>query len=462
MNTSVTRRRFLASNLKAALAASVFPTVIPTTALGRGRKLGANDRVNVACIGVGPQGRGVMSGFLAQDGVRVVAVCDVAVPHRAEAARQVNGRYGDAACGTFHDYREVLARPDIDVVSIATPDHWHVPIAIAAAKAGKDIYLEKPMGLTVAEDRALRAAVMRNKRVFQFGTQQRSSREFLRAVEWVRSGRIGEVKRIHVWSPASRPGGSTAPVPVPEGWDFPTWLGPAPQAACTDGLLTDNASTGAWKTWWYRYDYALGFIAGWGVHPLDIALWGYPAMMDGPMDVEGRGIFPESGACNTSIAWDVEYRFATGVVMRFKGTPNVWDGTDPMNDFAEWRERYGGIEGHGTAFEGTDGWICVHRGSVRTNPSRLAEEPLGPEVAGVFRSSHHQRNLIEAVRSRGPTACPIDVSVQADELCHLGDIATRVGRKLVWNPRRERFQDDDEANHRLELRPMRKPWNKLV
>lgn len=462
MNSLVTRRRFLASNVGAALAASVFPAVLPMSVLGRGRTLGPNDRVNVGCIGVGPQGRGVMSGFLTQQDARVVAVCDVAAPHLAEAARQVNARYGDTACARFHDFRELLARPDIDVVLIATPDHWHVPIAIAAARAGKDIYLEKPMGLTVAEDQALRSAVQKHKRVFQFGTQQRSGGEFLRAVEWVRSGRIGTLQRIHVWSPASRPGGPMAPVTVPSGWDFPMWLGPAPEVPCTDGLLADNPATGTWKTWWYRYDYALGFIAGWGVHPLDIALWGHPSMMKGPITVEGRGVFPESGACNTSIAWDVEFGFADGVTMRFKGTPNEWGEANALNDVKEWRERYQGIEGHGTAFEGTDGWICVHRGAVRTHPASLAEEPRGKAVAGVLRSQHHQRNLLEAVRSRGPTVCPIEDSVQADVLCHLGDIATRVGRKLTWDPQRERFEADPEANRRLEPRAVRKPWDRVL
>jgi len=462
MNSSVTRRRFLASNLQAALASSMFPAVLPMSVLGRGRTPGPNDRVNVGCIGVGPQGRGVMSGFLSQDGARVVAVCDVAAAHLAEAAQQVDTRYRNSECARYHDYRELLARKDIDVVQIATPDHWHVPIAIAAAKAGKDIYLEKPMGLTVAEDQALRKAVLKNKRVFQFGTQQRSGGEFLRAVEWVRSGRIGKLQRIHVWSPASRPGGPTAPVSVPAGWDFSTWLGPAPEAPCTDGLLADHPETGAWKTWWYRYEYALGFIAGWGVHPLDIALWGHPSMLDGPMTVEGRGMFPESGACNTSIAWDVRFAFADGVTMRYQGTPNEWKEANELNDLKEWRDRYGELEGHGTAFEGTDGWICVHRGAVRTNPSSLAEEPRGPEVPGVLRSNHHQRNWVEAVRSRGPTVCPIEDAVQADVLCHLADIATRVNRKLSWDPRRERFEGDVDANRRLELRPMRKPWDKLV
>ena len=180
------------------------------------------------------------------------------------------------------------------------------------------------------------------------------------------------------------------------------------------------------------------------------------------MVIEGRGVFPESGACNTSIAWDVQFAFADGVTLRFRGTPNVWDGVNELNDFKEWRERYGGIEGHGTAFEGSDGWICVHRGAVRTHPASLAEEPLGKEVPGVLRSQHHQRNLVEAVRSRGPTVCPIEDSVQADQLCHVSDIATRVNRKLTWDPRRERFEGDAEANRRLELRPMRKPWDKMV
>jgi predicted dehydrogenase len=227
-------------------------------------------------------------------------------------------------------------------------------------------------------------------------------------------------------------------------------------------LLADNPATGAWKTWWYRYDYALGFIAGWGVHPLDIALWGHPAMLDGPMNVEGRGTFPTSGACNTSIAWDVQFAFADGVILRFKGTPNEWNEANALNDFREWRERYGGIEGHGTAFEGTDGWICVHRGAVRASRPALVEEPRGPEVPGVLRSQHHQRNLVDAVRSRGPTVCPIEDAVQADILCHLADIATRVDRKLTWDPRRERFAGDAEANRHLELRPMRKPWHKMV
>ena len=413
-------------------------------------------------MGVGPQGRGVMSGFLGVEEARVVAVCDVAEPHLEEAWRQVTQRQPGLDCARYHDFREVLARKDIDVVSIATPDHWHVPIACAAAKAGKDIYLEKPMGLTVADDLALRAAVKASGSRFQFGTQQRSSGEFLKAVEWVRSGRIGRLKSIHVWSPASRPGGATTPVAVPKGWDYPFWLGPAPDAPCTDGLLMDNAATGAWKTWWYRSDCALGFIAGWGVHPLDIASWGHPAMWDGPMTVEGRGLIPETGACNTAIAWDVHFRFSDGVTMQFKGTPTGWDGKNELNDLKEWHERYGGIEGHGTAFEGTDGWICVHRGSVRTQPARLSEEPLGREVAGIRRSTHHQRELITASRTRGQTVCPIDDSVRADVLCHLSDLAIRVGGRLTWNPAEERFVDAPEANRRLERRPMRKPWDQLL
>lgn len=464
MRTSLTRRRFLATNLRAALAASAFPLVVSPAVLGRGAGPGPNGRVNIGCIGMGPQGRGVMSGFLGLKGVRVVAVCDVSARHREEARRQIEGKYGSGGagggggCGVYEDYRELLGRADVDGVLIATPDHWHVPMAVAAARAGKDIYLEKPMGLAVAEDQALQEAVRSAGRVFQFGTQQRSSGEFRRAVEWVRSGRIGKLRRIHVWSPASRPGGSMRKVAVPEGWDFERWLGPAPAVSCTEGLLADDEATGAWKTWWYRSVHALGFIAGWGVHPLDVALWGYPGMMGGPMTVEGRGLFPESGACDTAIAWDVEFGLAGGVTMRFKGTPNGWDGANALNDLRDWRERYGGIEGHGTAFEGEDGWICVHRGAVRTSLAGLAEERNGREVPGVVRSEHHAGDLVAAMRSRGPTVCGIEEAVRADLLCHLSELAIRLGRRLRWDPGKEAFAGDDEANGRLGFRPVRAPW----
>ncbi len=332
MKRSVTRRHFLRSNLTAALAASAFPAMVRFPLFGAEAP---GNRITVGCIGTGPQGRGDLGGFLGQADARVVAVCDVKKDQLELARKQVNDRYQNQDCATSGDFRELLARRDLDAVLIATPDHWHVPLAVAAAKAGKDIYLEKPLGLTVAEDRLLRKTVLENQRVFQFGTQQRSGREFHQACELVRNGRIGKLKHINVWAPASQPGGSTAPAPVPEGLDYERWLGPARFTPYTEKKCAADG-----KTWWFNSDYALGFVAGWGVHPLDIALWGHPAMFHGNLEVEGKASFPTAGACDTSVAWKVNFTFADGVTLAFRGTPNGYNEANPLNDFTEWRPRH--------------------------------------------------------------------------------------------------------------------------
>lgn len=454
-STPLNRRGFLRSGTTAILATGLFPLVASPQSLGRGGAASPNGRVGVAAVGVGPQGQGVMSGVLAQPNARVLAVCDLMDAHREQARQRVNRKYGSEDCAACTDYREVLARPDVDAVLIATPDHWHVPVALAAAKAGKDIYLEKPMGLSLAEDQALREAVLRGKRVFQFGTQQRSSREFQRAIELVRNGRIGTLKHIEVWAPASRPGGSTVACPPLPGLDYPRWLGPAPETPYTDGKAADNASTGAWKTWWYNADYALGFIAGWGVHPLDIALWGHPGMMRGVMTLEGAGIVPATGAGNTAVAWDIRFTFADRVTLRYRGTPNFFEEPTPLNDLSDLRAAYGAIEGHGTAFVGTEGWVEVHRGGLRTGPSSLAEEKREDGPFRVRRTDSHQQDWIESILARRPAVCSIEESVQADLLCHLSDIGVRLGRRLEFDPVRERFVADREADRRLEPRPAR-------
>jgi predicted dehydrogenase len=458
MRTTITRRHFIQNNLVAALAASAFPTIIPASALGQAGGVAPSNRVAVGCIGVGPQGRGVMGNFLAQADGRVIAVCDVYKPHLQAACDQVNQRYQDSGCAVYEDFQELLARKDLDAVLIATPDHWHVPVAIAAARAGKDMYVEKPLGLSVAEDRLLRMTVQTHKRVFQFGTQQRSSSQFRQACELVRNGRIGALKQINVWAAASRPGGSTKQAPPPEGLNYDRWLGPAPNTPHIEGKCIDSPPGQPWKTWWYIYDYALGFVAGWGVHPLDIAYWGHPAMMKGVMAVEGKGIFPTEGACNTSIAWDVNFTFADGVSMKFRGTRNGYDQVNDMNDMRPWEQKYGRAADHGTTFEGTDGWVLVDRGAIKTYPEKLLEEKLGPNDVHLIRSSNHVRNFLDAVKSRAKTICPIEDTVYADTLCHLADIATRLKRPLKWDPASERFVQDEEANRKLALRPMREPW----
>jgi hypothetical protein len=458
MKNCLTRRDFIKGNLTAALAASAFPALVPAAALGAEKKVAPSNRITLGCIGVGPQGRGVMGNFLRQPDCQVIAVADVAKRNLTAARNQVNQQYQNGDCIAYEDFRRLLARKDIDAVLIATPDHWHVPVAIAAAKAGKDMYLEKPMGLSVAEDQRLRAICQQKKRIFQFGTQQRSGEQFRLACELVRNGRIGKLKQINVWCSASRPGGSTKPVPPPADLNYDFWLGPSPNKPYTDGKAFDNDPPNSWKTWWFNYDYALGFIAGWGVHPLDIAYWAHPTMMRGPIEIEGKAVFPSEGACNTSIAWEVNFTFADQVRMTYRGVRNGFDQVIPMNDMKPWETKYGRAIDHGTAFEGVDGWVLVDRGAIRTFPEKLVEEKFGPGEQRLIRSSNHARNFLDAVKSRSPAICPIEDAVQADILCHLSDIATRLPRKLRWDPTKERFVKDEEANRRLALRPMRAPW----
>jgi predicted dehydrogenase len=458
MNSLLSRRRFIQKNLVATLAVGAFPSLLPASALGKDGRTAPSNRIAVGCIGTGPQGRGDLGGFLGQKDCQVIALCDVAKRNLDLARKQVSEKYQNSDCVTHQDFRELLARKDIDAVLIATPDHWHVPIALAAARAGKDIYLEKPMGLSVAEDQLLRRAVRENKRVFQFGTQQRSSREFRRAIELVRNGRIGDLKQINVWCSGSRPGGSTTEVPVPEGLDYERWLGPAPLSPYTVDKCFDDAAPGLWKTWWHNYDYALGFIAGWGVHPLDIAYWGHPTMRNGPFEIEGKAVIPSAGACNTAVAWEVKFAFADGVRLNYKATRN---GCDPcsLNDISLWQKKYGKTADHGTAFEGTEGWVMVHRGALLAEPEILLEES-SPGASFVLppAQSNHLADFLNAVKTRTNAICPIEEAVQADILCHLSDIAVRCNRQLKWDPAKERFLKDDDANRRLALRTMREPW----
>lgn len=459
MNTSspLSRRHFLRHSAGFAATLAAVPSIVPASVLARAGQ-SPNERVNVGCIGVGPQGQGDMSGFLNQKDTQVVAVCDVKTDQLEAARQMVNRKYGNNDCAVYGDFRHLLARKDIDACLIATPDHWHVPAGIAAVRAGKDIYLEKPMGLTMGENVALRKEVHRHKRMFQFGTQQRSSRIFRLACALVRSGRIGELKHINVWAPGSSPGGSTKMVPVPAHIDYNMWLGPVPYQPYTEDLCSHEGDK---KTWWFNSRFAVGFLAGWGIHPIDIAVWGAD-LFTGPIDVEGRGTFYCEGACDTATVWNIDLKFGSGVTMKFVGVPNGGNRMLPTNDRwpqeQEWRTRYRRIDSHGTAFEGTEGWVHVDRSGINLQPENLIDHREEDLKAQLVRSSDHVRNFIDSVRSRQETVCPIDESVRSDSLCHVSEIAIRLNRKVTWDPARERFLDDEEANLRLRPRKMREPW----
>jgi predicted dehydrogenase len=452
-----TRRKFLAAS---GLALLSLPSIIPASALGNSTRPAPSNRVVLGCIGTGGQGRGDMSNFLNQNDAQVVAVCDVKTDQAEQARAQVNQRYKNQDCAIYKDFRELVARKDIDACLIATPDHWHVLTALAAVRAGKDIYLEKPLSLRLEEDWALRNEVRRHKAVFQFGTQQRSSRLFRLACELARNGRIGKLRHINVWAPGSAPGGSTRTVAPPADLDYDLWLGPAPFQPYTQDLVSPDSNV---RRWYYFSHYTLGFITGWGIHPLDIAAWGAGDLLNGPLEVEGRGAFRAEGKCDTAVVWDVNMKAASGVTVRFMGVPNGGNRglatCETWTEADELKQRYRRISTHGTAFEGTDGWVHVDRDGINLQPENLIDEKESSFKTQLTQSPDHVRNFLDCIKTRGKTVCPIEEAVWSDTLCHLAETAIRLNRKVVWDTAKERFIEDDEANLRLRARQMRKPWH---
>ncbi len=434
------RRQFLRQAGSLAAGAVGFPYVVSSSALGAGGAVAPSERITVGAVGVGPQGTGVMRNFLRQKDCQVVAVCDVKSDVLKDRQKLVNKHYKSTGCKAYKNFEDVMARDDIDVILAAPPDHWHVLVALAAVKSGKDVYLEKPMGLSLAQDQALRTAVHRNGRVFQFGTQQRSSRNFRFACELALNGRLGKLHTINVWSPGSSQGGNATPVPVPEGLDYERWLGPAPKTPYTK----DRCSN---KLWWFISDYALGFIAGWGIHPIDIAFWGGGKKVTTPLTIEGKGKWPTKGVADTALNWNVVMKYDSGLTMNFTGAPFP----------EEWAKRYGRTQSHGTAFEGEDGWVHVDRAGINASSKELLKTEFGASDVRLPESNNHVRNLLDCVKTRGKTLSHIDDAVQGDILCHISDIAIRLEQKLKWDPKAERFVNNDAANRRLS-RPMRSPW----
>jgi predicted dehydrogenase len=424
------------------------PLILSSRVRGADGATAPSARVTLASIGVGGRGGALLSGFLGMADAQCVAVCDPFKDRREAWQQRVNAHYAAAAgtgstnvCQAYGDLREMLARDDIDGVVIATPDHWHVPAAIAAAEAGKDLYVEKPLGLTVAQDIALRNAVQRHGRVFLYGTQQRSAGNFRFACELVRSGRIGRLHTMHAWCAGGAAGGATTPAPVPDGFEYDLWLGPAPVAPYTVDRCTCNGA-------YHISDYALGFIAGWGAHPLDIAQWGNDSDDTGPVEYHGRGEFPTGGLFDTALHWDVTCTYANGVALRFMDTATAKPVVEP----------YRGFNDHGTTFFGTDGWVSVDRGGIYAKPESLLKTRLGPEDTHLYVSDNHGQNLVDCIRSRAPTVCPIGAAVRSDTISQLSDIAIRTGRTIRWDPKAEAILGDDSAARMLS-RPLRPPWH---
>jgi predicted dehydrogenase len=415
------------------------PTLVPSSVFGAGAP---SERIAIGCIGVGRMGTGDLREALGFDQVQVVAVCDVDSNRAENAKKRVESYYRNRAagisyrgCATYGDFRELLARDDIDAVQIATPDHWHALPAIAAAKAGKDIFLQKPLTLTIHEGRVLSDTVRQYKRVFQTGSQQRSDARFRQACELVRNGRIGKLQTVKVGFDIDPGTSPQAPMPVPENLDYEMWLGPAPWAPYTERRV--HPQNGYGRPGWLRIaDYGAGMITGWGSHHNDIAQWGMGTERTGPVAIEAQGEFPVDGLWDVHGRFHIEYTYASGV--KVICTDN--------------RENQQGVR-----FEGTDGWVYVRRGAIQAEPASLLDEVIGADETKLYVSSNHKGNFYECIRSRAATVAPVEVAHRSCTVCLLGDIAMRLGRKLKWDPETEMFVGDEQAN-RMVSKPMRSPW----
>jgi len=411
-DSSTSRRRFLGGILAAAAAPQILPSRLlagPDT---------PSKTIQLGHIGTGGQGTRLLGGMMNAGGARSVAVCDPFLPRRETAGKLVSQIQGDAP-KLYNDFRELLADGNIDAVVIATPDHWHVPIGLAAVRAGKDVYIEKPLGYTLEQNRAMQKTVREKDAVFQYGTQQRSQESARRGIELVLNGYIGEVKEIHAWAPGGAGGGSTVEIPVPDGLDFDLFLGPAPMRPCSEDLLTSKAS-------WYCRDFAIGFIAGWGAHPLDIAIWGMDYDQRGPVRFKGTGSFPPAtdlfNACTT---WDVEIDFGGKVAMKFVSDNHA------QKLVGGYLER---VHGDGTTFIGDKGWVSISRGAAyASNPDWLRLRQSEGDRRVLY-DNRYYRKFIDCVRDRSPSIAPVEDAVRSDALSHLSLLAIESGEEVVWDP----------------------------
>ena len=437
----LTRREFLKSSVAAAASATLLaPTIVRASVFGANAP---SNRITIGMIGMGRQAfYSNLKSFLNSRDTQVTAVCDVDVWRLDNARKAVEEHYAKGeACGTFkgcsvyRDFRELLDQTDINAVMISTPDHWHVPIAIAAAKAGKDISCEKPLTLSIAEGRALSDTVRRYNCVFRTDSEFRSYSCFQRACELVLNGRIGKLHTIRTGVPAGDIAGSPQPaMPVPEELDYEMWLGPARFAPYTEKRVHPRHSYD--RPGWMRVlDYCEGMVTNWGAHLNDIAQWGNGTERTGPVEVEGSGKYPRAGLWNVLLSFKIQYKYANGIQL-------VYNTNRPY-----------------VRFEGTDGWVEAdyNTRSLKAQPESIVKSPIKPDEIHLPLKDE-KRDFIDAVKTRGQTLADAEVGHRTTSLCQLGHIAIQLGRKLKWDPDAELFTNDNTAN-RLLTRPMRSPWH---
>jgi predicted dehydrogenase len=418
----LSRRKFL----KAGAATVALPCIIPASVLGADSP---GKKITIGFIGTGDHGTTWnLHRYLELRDAKVLVVCDVDGARMRRAKAMVDAAYDNEDCATTKDFREVLARKDIDAVMISTPDHWHTLISVMAARAGKDVQCEKPT-LTIAEGKILIETIRSHGRVFQTSTEDRSLPEYHRMAELVRNRRIGKLQKIEVILPKQPtfPGDPT-PQPVPPDLDWEMWLGPAPFAPYTKDRVHFNFR--------WIWDYSGGIICDWGAHLFDTAQWANDTERSGPVEIEGTGTYWEGGLFNTVKDYDVTYRYANGVIMTCKpGNPSI---------------KFVGTEG----WVGNEGW----RGKAQASSDTILNSVIGPEEIHLYTNPEGEHDdFLKCVKSRKDPYFPVDIGHRVSTVCHLGNIAIKLGRKLKWNPKAEHFENDDQATAMLS-RPMRSPW----
>lgn len=424
----INRRQFIGKAVGTAVGAVAFPYVVPASALA-GAGNAPSERITLGFIGAGKQSQHLMRSFLNSPGTQVLAACDVDRLKLERGKKIVEdfsaGKSGGAykGCDIYGDFRDLLARSDIDAVVISTPDHWHAIMVIQSAQAGKDIYCEKPLSQTIAEARAMVNAVRRYGRVFQTGSMQRSDWHFRLGCELVLNGYIGQLKHVTVsigGPPEDNPL-PTEPVPDYLNWDF--WLGPALWRPYNPEL-SPHISFDGYPHWRYNSTFGGGGMTDWGAHHFDIAQWGMGMDESGPVE-----IIPPDGKDYKVLT----YKYASGVTM--------------TRDKAD-----------GVLFTGTKGQVETNRGRLRTMPEELKNQQIGPNEIHLYESKNHYVDWLDAIRNRSKPICDIETGCRSVTVCHLGNIAYKLGRPLKWDPQREAFVGDDDAN-RLLSRAMRSPWH---
>ncbi len=453
-NVRLNRRRFLGNALAGAAGTMSLPYVVSSSALGRAGNVAPSERITMSSVGVGGMGTNNMRAFLGNPDVQVVAVCDVTEAcnqyghwykkgwqgewfGREPARKIVDDYYAQKAgagtykaCTAYVDFRELLARDDIDAVCVTTPDHWHAIPVIRAAQSGRHIYCEKPMSLTIAQGQAMIKAVRRHGVVFQTGTQRRSDQKCRHICELIRNGRIGKLTRVLATIGANNkeaPPSDWKPMPVPKWLDYNMWLGPAPWAPYhKDRCL---------YTFRFGLDYSGGQTTNLGAHMIDLAQWANGTDGTGPVEVEDLGgEFPKDGLFTTATRVNFRARYANGCELICRTEP---DG--PMR------------------FEGTEGWIELKGSRVTCRPESLMTSVIGPNEIHLYKSDDHHRNFLDCIKANRDTAAPVEIGHRSVSICHLGNIAMMLKRKLRWDPENERFVNDDAANQML-ARSMRSPW----